>query len=249
MIESFSLSSLPLLALILLVAVIYSSVGHGGASGYLAVLAMFSLPVAQLSGTALVLNVLVSALAFWSFHRNGHRLPAFWWLLVIASVPLSFLGGALSIGESFYKSLLAAALMLSAVRLAIGFRPAIDEPLASPGPVTLAGVGGGIGLLSGIVGVGGGIFLSPIAILLRWASVKSAATLSAFFILVNSLSGIAGRAVSQQLVVKPAIGLIVAAFAGGLIGSYLGSMHFSGLALRRFLALVLLIAAIKLIVT
>jgi len=238
-----------MLALIFFVAAIYSSVGHGGASGYLAVLALFSLPVAQLSGTALVLNVMVSSLAFWSFYHNGQKLPAFAWVLVLASVPFSFLGGALKIADQSYKLLLAVALVLSAVRLAIAKRATAIEELNPPKPIVLAGVGSSIGLLSGIVGVGGGIFLSPIAIFLRWTTVKSAATLSALFILANSLSGIAGRAASHQLVVAPALGLIVAAFAGGLVGSHLGSKFFDGLVLRRFLSLVLLIAAFKLIMT
>lgn len=249
MIELTSLASLPLLFLIFVVAAIYSSVGHGGASGYLAVLAMFSLPVAELSGTALVLNVMVSSLAFWSFYRGGHRLPPFAWLLVAASVPFSFFGGALTVTDKLYKLLLAAALVLSSTRLAIGQNAVESEEPSRPHPVALAGVGSSIGFLSGVVGVGGGIFLSPIAIFMRWTTVKSAATLSALFILVNSVSGIIGRAASHKLIVSPALGLIVAAFAGGLIGSYFGSKRFDGLLLRRILSLVLLIAAFKLIWT
>lgn len=249
MIETLSLTSAPLLILIFFVAAIYSSVGHGGASGYLAVLALFSLPVAQLSGTALVLNVLVSSLAFWSFYRAGHKLPAFSWMLVLASLPFSFLGGSLTIADSSYKLLLAIALILSAIRLAIAKRSDALQELTKPHPFALAGTGSSIGFLSGIVGVGGGIFLSPIAIFMQWATVKSAATLSALFILVNSLSGIAGRAVANKLVVTPAVGIIVAAFAGGVVGSQLGSLYFDGVALRRILALVLLIAAWKLIMT
>lgn len=249
MIEPLSLASFPLLLLIFFVAAIYSSVGHGGASGYLAVLAMFSLPVAQLSGTALVLNVMVSSLAFWSFYRGGHKLPPFAWVLVASSVPFSFIGGALTVTDSIYKFLLAAALILSAARLAIGKRASTVESTRTPQSLALAGVGSSIGFLSGIVGVGGGIFLSPIAIFLRWTTVKSAATLSALFILVNSLSGIVGRAMTHKLIVTPALGLIISAFAGGLIGSYLGSKHFDGMFLRRVLSLVLLIAAVKLIWT
>ncbi len=247
MIESISLASLPLLSLVFFVAAIYSSVGHGGASGYLAVLALFALPVAQLSGTALVLNVLVSSLAFWSFHRAGHKLPAYSWMLVLASVPFSFLGGSLTIKDSSYKLLLAIALMLSAGRLLFATRKNVVQDIRSPQPLALAATGSSIGFLSGIVGVGGGIFLSPVAIFMRWATVKSAATLSALFILTNSLSGIAGRAVAHKLVVEPAVGLIIAAFVGGVIGSQLGSKYFDGLVLRRVLAVVLLIAAYKLI--
>ncbi len=249
MVDTALLSSVPLLALVFLVALIYSSVGHGGASGYLAVLALFSLPVAQLSGTALVLNVLVSSLAFWSFWRNGHKLPNFSWLLVLVSVPFSFIGGAVVSPDTLYNLLLAAALFIVALRLAFDLRTKENEAFVRPKPIVLAGVGSSIGLLSGIVGVGGGIFLSPIAILLRWTTVKSAATLSALFILVNSLSGIAGRAISGKLIVNPAIGLICAAFVGGLLGSHLGSKHFRGMTLRRMLALVLLVAAAKLAYT
>lgn len=242
-------AALPLLLLIFSVAVIYSSVGHGGASGYLAVLALFSFPAQQMSSTALALNVLVSALAFWSFRQKGYRLPKFSWLLVLASVPFSFLGGTLRIAETFYQLLLGLALMVAAARLAFGIELIDDtSKIRKPTPLVLAGTGSAIGLMSGIVGVGGGIFLSPIALLLRWAETKSVATMSALFILVNSVSGLIGRSVSNRLDIEPAVSLIVAAFLGGLIGSRLSAMYLSGASVRRLISLVLVIAATKLIV-
>ncbi len=162
-------------------------------------------------------------------------------------MPFSFIGGALTVTDNSYKYLLAAALVLSAARLAIGQRTSTVESPRTPASFAVAGIGSSIGFLSGIVGVGGGIFLSPIAIFLHWTTVKSAATLSALFILVNSLSGIVGRAMTHKLIVTPALGLIIAAFSGGLIGSYFGSKHFDGTFLKRILSLVLLIAAFKLI--
>jgi len=240
------LAALPLLGLIFFVAAVYSAVGHGGASGYLAILSLFSFPAQEMSSTALLLNVLVSSLAFWSFWKGGHKLPKFAWLLVIASIPLSFVGGALTVGDNLYKLLLAFALTFAAVRLASASSATDDSQLRAPKPLMLLGAGGGIGLLSGIVGVGGGIFLSPLAVLSRWTTVKSAATLSAMFILVNSLAGLAGRAATDRLVIAPAVGLMLAAFAGGLIGSRLGARRFGAVGLRRLLAFVLVIAAAKL---
>lgn len=248
MLEQLGIAELvPLLGLIFLVAALYSSVGHGGASGYLAVLSLFAFPAAQMSSTALLLNVLVSSLAFWSFWKAGHKPPGFWWLLLLVSVPASFVGGMLRISDTTYNFLLAFALLAAIVRMLTQDKLPGEAGLRTPGPWVLAGSGSAIGFLSGIVGVGGGIFLSPLAVLLRWGSIKSVATLSAVFILVNSLAGLAGRAVAGRLELTPALGLVTAGVAGGVLGSYLGSRRMPSVVLRRLLAMVLLIAALKLV--
>ncbi|NUO19495.1 sulfite exporter TauE/SafE family protein [bacterium] len=237
-----------LTALIFLVAMIYASVGHGGASGYLAVLSLFSFQQEQMAGTALILNVAVSSLAFWSFMRRGHLLPRFAWLLVLTSIPFSFIGGTMHVSSTVYKVLLAFALSIAALRLLYERRTS-NYALTEPHAIMLGGVGGSIGLVSGIVGVGGGIFLSPVSIFFRWTTVKSAATLSALFILSNSMSGLAGRVVTGKLAVAPVLPLLAAAIAGGVIGAWLGSARFSNRALRVVLAAVLMIAVLKLLLT
>ena len=241
--------SLTLVVLIFLVAMIYASVGHGGASGYLAVMSLVGgwLPAAM-STSALVLNLLVAGTAGLMFWRAGYGSWSLLWPFAISSVPAALIGGWLSIPAQTYRWLLAACLLVAAVRLCLpsvqdGRRPG-GPPLADALPV-----GAGIGLISGIVGVGGGIFLSPLMVLLRWADVKRTAAISAAFIVVNSLAGLAGRAIAGRLRMDAVAPLVVAAFAGGIIGSRLGANHFSGWWLRRLLALALVVAAGKLAVT
>ncbi|MBI3953608.1 MAG: sulfite exporter TauE/SafE family protein [Chloroflexi bacterium] len=241
---------LGLSALVCAVAFLYSSVGHGGASGYLAVLSLFAFAPMQMATTALVLNVLVAGTGTVAFWRAGHLS---WRLLgpfVLAAVPAAFLGGLLGVRPELYGLLLAAVLAFAALRLGLRLEPrgAAEATQRPPLGVALP-LGGGIGLLSGVVGVGGGIFLSPLLILLRWATTKQTAAVSAAFIVANSLSGLLGRALGGNFELGPLAALIPAAFLGGLAGSYLGASRFSGLLLRRLLAVVLLVAAVKLVIT
>ena len=235
-----------LVILVFLVALVYASVGHGGASGYLAAMSLVggSLP-AQMSTSALLLNLLVAGTAWLTFWRAGHGSLSLLWPFAVSSVPAAFVGGWLPISAQAYRWLLAACLLAAAVRLCLpsmrDARRFQEPPLAVALPV-----GGAIGAISGIVGVGGGIFLSPLMVLLRWADVKRVAAISAAFIVVNSLAGLAGRLIAGRFLIGPLLPLLVAAFAGGMMGSRLGANHFSGLWLRRMLALVLVIAAGKL---
>lgn len=247
--EVSAISLISLLVLIFAVAAVYSSVGHGGASGYLTVLSFFSYSAAEMSGTALLLNVLVSSLALWSFARCGHRIPGFAWALIAVSIPLAFVGGMYKIDDNVYRFLLAFVLVLVALRIAFAMETRGEVVYTPPSYSVLGLSGGAIGLLSGIVGVGGGIFLSPLAIFLRWAPIKSVATLSSLFILVNSVSGLAGRALTGRLIFGPILFLLIAGFAGGIVGSYVGANRLTSPVLRRVLAFVLLIAAAKLIIT
>ncbi|MBI4199196.1 MAG: sulfite exporter TauE/SafE family protein [Chloroflexi bacterium] len=232
--------------LILVVAFLYSSVGHGGASGYLAVMSFASLAPREMSTTALLLNLLVAGLAAFTYWRAGHLVPRLLWPFTVASVPAAFVGGLLEVPKGAYAAALAVVLLLAAGRLSLA-------PLAARGPqrrVSLAlalVVGAAIGLLSGIVGVGGGIFLSPLMLLLRWADVKQTAAVSAAFIVANSASGLLGRMLGGTLGAGPVVFLVGPALLGGLAGSLLGARWFSGLVLRRMLALVLVIAAAKLL--
>ncbi len=239
---------IPLIGFTFFVALIYSSVGHGGASGYLALLAFFALPREQMAASALCLNLLVAGLAFWHFFKARHFSWNLIWPFCFSSVPLAFIGGMLKVPASVYSSLLAGALTFAAWRLLFELNLNQHEIKKNPPRLLSLLVGGLIGMLSGIVGVGGGIFLSPLLLLFRWADPKKTAAASAFFILVNSLAGLAGRLVRNQFQLTPLlVYMVLAAFVGGAFGSRLGANYISAKWLRRILAVVLLLAVFKLV--
>lgn len=237
-----------LLGLIFLVALAYSSVGHGGASGYLAVLSFFGLAPAMMAPSALLLNLLVAGLALWSYWRAGHFVWRLLWPFLLTSIPFAFWGGTLAVSPRTYMLLLAAVLVWAAYRLLTAVPPAEEESFLRPPSFRVAlPTGAGIGFLSGIVGVGGGIFLSPLMILLKWADARRTAAASAAFIWINSAAGLYGQ-LSRRAVDWPGlVWLVAAAFAGGLLGSTLGARHFRGVWLRRILGGVLLLATVKLL--
>ena len=245
-----SLLSLSLVCiLVFLVAALYSSVGHGGASGYLAVLSLFGIATAEMSSTALILNLLVAGVGAYSYWKAKHLSIKLAWPFLILSVPAAYIGGLLKVSDKTYFFLLAGALVVAAYRLAT----ARTSPEKSDGPRTVpvsaaVPLGGAIGLLSGGVGIGGGIFLSPLMIFFNWADPKKTAAVSALFIWVNSLAGLGGRLTRDAIVLGNLAPLLVAAFIGGLMGSYYGANRFSGLMLRRILAVVLIVAVFKLII-
>ena len=228
------------------VAVLYSSVGHGGASGYLAVMALFAISPALTRPTALVLNLFVASIGTVQFYRAGHFSWRNFWPFAITSIPFSFIGGMIVLPTNAYKIVLGLVLLFAAFRLAWKFTRE-DEPFKNPRLRVALLLGAGIGLLSGLVGVGGGIFLTPILLLRNWSETKTAAGVSALFILVNSASGLAGN-YSQVALLPPNAWLwVTAAIAGGIVGSTLGARRLDSLLLRRVLAGVLLFAGIKLI--
>lgn len=231
-------------------AVLYSSVGHGGASGYLAVLSFILVSPAEMSTTALLLNLLVAGMAVISFFRAGHLSFQLAWPFVVSSVPTAFAGGLLRVSDQTYFLLLAPVLVVAAFRLMISpTLPKSEIPTQRPRLSVAVPSGAGIGLLSGIVGVGGGIFLSPLLLLMKWADPKQTSAVSALFIVVNSLAGLGGRLARGALEGGLLLPLIVAAFFGGLVGSHFGATRFSAYTLRRLLAIVLLVAALKLVYT
>jgi len=236
-----------LLALIFLVAAAYSSVGHGGASGYLAVLSFFALAPAAMAPSALCLNLLVAGLAFIAFYRAGHFVSRLLWPFLLTSVPFAFLGGLTRVSVRTYSLLLAVALVFAACRLLAGPKGTSERRLQVPPLWVALPVGGAFGFVSGIVGVGGGIFLSPLMILLGWADAKRTAAVSAAFIWINSAAGLYGQLLKSSVdwvALQPLIGV---AFAGGLLGSHLGAERLPGVWLRRILGVVLLLAAFKLL--
>ncbi len=237
-----------LVSLVFLVAAAYSSVGHGGASGYLAVLGFFGLAPAFMAPSALLLNLLVAGLAFWNYWRAGHFVWRLLWPFLLTSIPCAFLGARLNISPKVYLLLLAAVLLWSAYRLVAVVSAFGEEPrLQLPSLRVALPTGAAIGLLSGMVGVGGGIFLSPLMILLRWADAKRTAAASAAFIWLNSASGLYGRLAHQSVDWLALFWLVLPAFLGGLVGSRLGAQHLRGIWLRRILAGVLFLAAVKLL--
>jgi hypothetical protein len=246
---TFSSADLVLISfLLLIVAALYSSVGHGGASGYLAILALFAVPPQSMSSTALILNLLVSGISFVAFSRSGHRSPGLLLPFVMGSVPAAFVGGLIVVPHEIYGLLLAVALTVAAIRLGLRFNASKGEPELPkrPGVGAAALIGALIGLLSGIVGIGGGVFLGPILLLLNWSDIKQTAGICAGFIFVNSLAALAGRWYQGTLQVGTLVPFLAATLAGGVIGSYIGAKRLPPMILRRLLALVLLIAAVKL---
>ncbi len=231
--------------LLLSVAFLYATVGHGGASGYLALMALWAFPPDSMRPAALMLNVLVSATAFVQYFRAGHFRWELFWPFALASVPAAYIGGLIELDQSLYRQILAVLLLFSVLRLA-GFGSQRWDELQPVRLVIALPMGAVIGLLSGMIGIGGGILLSPLILLLGWADMKRTAAVSALFILVNSLSGLAGL-YAKGLELNAQTGFMAAvAFGGGLIGSWLGSAKFGQVALSRILAAVLLIASVKL---
>lgn len=236
-----------IIAAIFIVAILYSSVGHGGASGYLAVMAFFAVSPSITRPTALTLNLFVASIAFIQFYRAKH----FDWKIFLpfaaASIPFAFLGGTIHLPTTVYKIILGITLLLAAFRLAINLKTE-SEPRAPKIWICLL-IGAILGLVSGLVGVGGGIFLTPILLLMNWTETKKAAGISALFILVNSISGLLGNYAQALQLPSTVLFWIIAAVAGGIIGSTLGSYRFNSITLRRVLAVGLLIAGVKLIFT
>lgn len=227
-------------------ALAYSSVGHGGASGYLAVLALFGFAPLVMAPSALTLNLLVSTTALWAYNRAGYFVPRLFWPFAVTSIPMAFLGGLLEVPIKIYSWLLAAALLFAAIRIALEGLKTQEENLMRPPRLAIAlPAGAAIGFLSGILGVGGGIFLSPILLLMRWADAKRTAAASAAFIWVNSAAGLYGHINREGLEVAKLWPLVLAAFLGGLLGSQIGARRLRGTALRFVLAGVLVVAALK----
>lgn len=232
---------------IFVIAALYSSVGHAGASGYIAVMSLLSLAPDFIKPTALALNVLVAAIATWQFYQAGHFSWRLFWPFAILAVPFAFLGGYVNLPTHIFKVMLGLILLFSAVRFLLVAQR--NEQVSEPPRLPAMGVGAGIGLLSGLTGTGGGIFLTPLLLFMGWAEAKPAAAVSALFILVNSSAGLAGYLLNANTLPSLTAPLFVVAALGGGIGSYLGSRQFDSAVIKRFLAVVLLIAGAKLIFT
>lgn len=238
--------------LILLGATLYSSVGHGGASGYLAAMAIVGVAPETMKPAALALNILVATIATYRYSRAGYFNFRAFWPFVIGSVPLAFVGGALTLPAATYKYLVGAILLYSAVQLVhstLGRRESRPEKDVTIPLLPAVFSGGVIGLLSGLTGTGGGIFLSPLLIFTGWAGTKPTSGASAAFILANSIAGLSGNLTSVQYLPQEIPLWTVAAVAGALIGTELGTRRLNNDNVRRALAAVLVVAGLKLIFT
>jgi uncharacterized protein len=231
------------------VAFLYSSVGHGGASGYLAIMALVGIAPAMMKSSALVMNLAVSLFSFIGFYRAGYFRLKLFLPFALASIPMAFLGGTMTLSDTIYKKILAICILLSIFRLVYSFQQQ-DEP-NRPIPVWAGLFSGGIiGLLSGMLGIGGGIILSPLMLLMRWSKLKETAAVSALFIFVNSLSGLYGQMQKGGIHLTENLQwAVLATIIGGLFGSYFGSQRFNVPTLRYLLAAGLGIACLKLIFT
>ena len=239
------------LCLLPIIAFLYASVGHGGASGYLALMALCSFSPSFMKPAALILNCLVSLISFFQFYRKSDLNWKLFFAFAGASIPMAFLGGGFDVNQTIYKLVLGVLLLIPSLRLLFD-KEKIDRDVVQFNPWFALCIGGGIGFLSGLIGIGGGILLSPIILYLRWANFKQTAGISALFIFVNSISGLLGNAsnslstYSSMFTTSFSL-MLVLAILGGLLGGFLGAEKFNLFALKKVLGFVLIIASLKLI--
>ncbi len=232
------------------IALLYSTVGHAGASGYLATMALLSFPPAVMKPTALALNIIVALVTTIRFARAGYFSWRLFWPFALASVPMAYVGGGMHVDTTIYKMLVGIALVFSALHLVLRSKVAADDPgqTTFPGIGASLAVGGGLGFISGLTGVGGGIFLSPVLLILQWAGLRRTAAVAAAFILLNSVSGLAGYIQKGGAFPDHIVFWSIAVVFGGYIGSTLGATKFNSPVLRVLLSIMLGMAGLKLAV-
>lgn len=230
------------------VAFMYAAVGHGGASGYLALMALFSFAPDTMKPTALLLNLFVAAISFIHYAKSGYFNKKLFLSFAIASIPLAFVGGLIEVDASIYKKVLAILLIFAILKMLNVFGKESDT-IKDVKVWQGLSIGGIIGFFSGLIGIGGGIILSPVILLMKWGKMKEAAAVSALFIWVNSAAAMGGQLSSGVKIDVQAFLLVGIAVLGGFLGGYLGSKKFNNQGLRYMLAFVLFIACIKLFLT
>lgn len=234
------------MALLPLVAFMYAAVGHGGASGYLALMALFSFSPEIMKPTGLLLNLFVAGISFYHFWKAGYFNLKLFLAFAIGSIPLSFAGGRFDIDATLYKVILGVLLIFAILKMLNVFGKEVTTTKPINLPMGIA-IGACIGFFSGLIGIGGGIILSPVILLLNWGKVKEAAAVSALFIWVNSASGIIGQ-FSKGIKFDEHVWIfVILAVIGGYFGAYVGSKRMNNSALRKLLAFVLVLASFKLI--
>lgn len=233
------------LVILPMVSFMYSAVGHGGASGYLAMMTLFGFVPETMKPTALLLNLFVAAISFIHYAKDGHFNKKLFITFAVASIPLALLGGMIEVDASLYKKILAVLLAFAILRILNVFGKEAGQTKEVKIWQGLS-VGGSIGFFSGLIGIGGGIILSPIILIMKWGKIKEAAAVSALFIWVNSAAGMGGQLISGVRIDPQAFILVGIAVIGGFLGSYLGSKKINNKGLRYMLAFVLATACIKL---
>ncbi|MEZ4795680.1 MAG: sulfite exporter TauE/SafE family protein [Flavobacteriaceae bacterium] len=234
------------LILLPIIAFLYASVGHGGASGYLALMSLFSFSTEIMKPTALLLNLFVSGIAFYHYYKEGYFNKKLFFSFAMSSIPFAFFGGLIEVDASIYKRILAILLIVAILKMLNVFgkeSSTIHKVKLWQGIL----VGAVIGFFSGLIGIGGGIILTPLILVLHWGNMKEAAAVSALFIWVNSASGLIGQMTSGISITYDSFVLVGIALIGGFFGSYFGSKSFNNTKLRYILAMVLIIASVKLI--
>ena len=234
--------------LLFLVAFLYASVGHGGASGYLALMALFSISPDVMKPTALLLNLFVSLTSFIQFYRGQHFKWKIFLPFAVTSFPMAYVGGLISVDNDIYKKILGVLLIIPIIRFLFFANIKVEEIRKANIFLSLL-IGAAIGFLSGLIGIGGGIILSPVLLLLKWTDMKQTAAISALFIFVNSLSGLAGQLTKGINFSPDMYGYVAVAFTGGIFGAWFGSLKFRSNILKYMLAIVLMVAAYKLLFT
>ena len=233
--------------LLTLLAFTYSSIGHGGASGYLALMALFSFAPSEMRPIALVLNLFVSAISFIQFKRIGHFKWHLFYPFALTSIPASFLGGLLKINPTLFKQTLGVLILFAVYRL-LGYGTKSNTETKKNNIAFSLILGALIGLFSGMIGIGGGIILTPVILLLGWGNVKETAAVSALFIFVNSLAGIIGFSINSGIIPSQVLLYIPLALLGGFFGGLWGSQKFNHIQLKYLLAIVLIMAGLKLLI-
>ena len=230
-------------------ALLFSSVGHGGASAYLAILVLAGFPREAIAPTVLALNILVTLLGTLNYYRAGYFDLRLLFPFILTSIPAAFLGGSIQVSEKTFSAILGLTLLVAALRFLIFSKPIMGRQVFSPMVLFSIGLplGFGLGFLAGLIGIGGGIFLSPLLLLMGWADAKKTAAISAGFILLNSLSGLTAHILRQTPAWSQLFVLAVTVLIGGGIGSYIGAFRLLPLTLQRLLGVVLLMASAKMI--
>jgi hypothetical protein len=238
-----------LLPAFLLTAMLYASVGHGGASAYLAILVLAGYARPEIAPTVLILNILVTVTGFTNYFRAGHFIPRLLWPFILASIPAAYLGGMIPISQPAFSGILGGTLLIAGLRFLLFTKPILSRPPVEPRFIYGIGlpIGLVLGFLAGLIGIGGGIFLSPLLMLMGWANAKQTAAVSAAFIILNSLSGLAAHALHGTIDLGLAVPLGVTVLIGGQIGSWWGARKVPPAVLQQVLGVVLLSASLKMI--